>query len=82
MTDDVALQRRVLEILAAMLQVPQAELSPESSRDSVERWDSLKHMHVMLALEEEFGVEFSDGELADLASVSAIVDVLRARTRG
>lgn len=82
MTDDAAIERRVLEILSAMLQVPQAELSAASSRDSVDRWDSLKHMHVMLALEEEFGVEFSDGELADLASVAAIVDVLRARARG
>ena len=62
--------------LAALLGVPASELSPDSSRHNLPQWDSLKHMHLMLALEESFGVEFDDRELADLDNVQALLDRL------
>jgi acyl carrier protein len=37
-------------------------------------------MYVMLALEEEFGIEFTDDEIADLASVSDLMNAMTAKT--
>ena len=69
---------RFFQVLSSILNVGRESLSPQSSRDSLEEWDSIKHMYVVLALEEEFSVEFSDDEIANLVSVS---DLMRAMSR-
>lgn len=66
--------------LSALLGVPASALGPQSSRQTVAQWDSLKHMHLMLALEEAFGVEFDDHELAQLDSAQALLDSLGQKT--
>ena len=38
--------------------------------------DSLKHMHLVLALEEEFGVEFEDDEVSGLATVADLTQAI------
>lgn len=66
--------------LSALLGVPAGALGPQSSRQTVPQWDSLKHMHLMLALEEDFGVEFDDHELAHLDSAQTLLDALARKT--
>jgi len=52
---------------------------PESSRDSLDEWDSIKHLYVMLALEEEFSVEFSEEEFTGLAA-RRLLQAIAAKT--
>ena len=47
-----ALEDKLLQVLSSILNVPRESLSLDSSRKTVEAWDSLKHMYVRLALEE------------------------------
>ena len=72
-------QTKFFAILSKMLNVPQVQLSLDSSRDTVAAWDSLKHLHLMLALEEEFGIEFSDAEMSDLKQASRLLVAVAAR---
>ncbi|NND00943.1 MAG: acyl carrier protein [Gammaproteobacteria bacterium] len=44
------------------------------TRDNTPSWDSLKHMEIFFALEDELGVEFTEAELATLDSVAKIVE--------
>jgi acyl carrier protein len=56
--------------------VPEQEIGDESSINTVEVWDSLKHMNLVLALEEEFGVQFSDEKIVEMLSVAQIVEAV------
>jgi acyl carrier protein len=67
---------RVLATVAQVMNVPVAELSDQSSPDTVAGWDSLQHMNLVLALEEQFGVRFSDDQVMTLLTVAAIVAAL------
>jgi acyl carrier protein len=71
---------RFFAVLSSILNVKPESLGPESSRDSLEEWDSIKHMYVMLALEEEFSIEFTDDEIANLANVSDLMHAMTAKT--
>lgn len=51
-------------------------INNNSSPDNIDNWDSLKHMSLIVALEEEFETEFSDDEIFNTMSYSLIVDVL------
>ena len=55
------------------------QLNEDSSPDTVENWDSLKHMNLILALEEEFNITFSDEEIVEMLSVKIIVKTLKEK---
>jgi acyl carrier protein len=73
-------EERLFAVLSSILNVPLESLSLDSSASSLQEWDSLNHMYVVLALEEEFNVEFSDDEIATLRSASSLRDALVAKT--
>ena len=51
------------------------------SRESEPAWDSLKHVELLFALEDELQLRFDEDELATLVSTDAIVESV-ARHRG
>ena len=67
---------KVRSITADVLQVPANQLMPQSSPDSIEAWDSIHHLNLILALEQEFGVQFEPEEVDQMNSVGRILDVL------
>jgi acyl carrier protein len=62
----------VLTVLAAVLK---CEVDLNSSRHNVPRWDSLKQIEIIFAIEDELNLEFSEEEMANLDSVAKIVDL-------
>lgn len=73
---------KFFSIVSAMLNLPRDQLSRASSRDTTGQWDSLKHMHLVMALEEEFAIEFDDSEVSELASAGALLDSISAKQAG
>lgn len=70
------MREKVFEIIAQVMNIPIESVNDDSSPDTIENWDSLKHMSLILTLEEEFGIQFSDEEIVEMLSVSLIIDVL------
>ena len=67
---------RIRDVLSAVFRLAPAAIGEDLSSDSLEAWDSLKHMQVVVALEQEFGVEFEDEEIPRLLSFRGIRDTL------
>lgn len=63
-------------VMATMLKVDASEIGVDSSMDNVPGWDSLRHMNLVLALEEEFGVLIPDEEAGNITSYKLIKIVL------
>lgn len=76
------MREKVFEIVASVMGVPVETISLESSPDTIEAWDSLNHMNLLLALEQEFGVQFSDEQMVELLSVEIILATLDEIGRG
>jgi acyl carrier protein len=68
MVDEAVLK----QIMGTILKVDPGVLGPSSSSDTIDTWDSLKHMNLILALEEEFGVSIPDDEAANITSYPLI----------
>ena len=67
------MKERVFKIFSQVMGIPREEISENSSPDTVESWDSVKHMNLILSLEEEFGMQFSDKEIMEMLSVELIL---------
>lgn len=74
------MQQRVYSVVSRILNVPLRSIDDSSSPDSLKTWDSLHHLQIVLALEEEFGVQFSVDEIGALQSVGTIIAILQERT--
>jgi acyl carrier protein len=70
--DDDALR----QVMATVLRVPADSIGPDSSMDTVPGWDSLRHLTLVLALEDEFGVQIPDEEAGSITSYPLIRLVL------
>jgi acyl carrier protein len=70
---------RVRRMVADVFDVPLETVLPESSPDSIEAWDSLHHLDLVLALEQEFGAQFTPEEIEQLLSVALIANIVAAK---
>jgi acyl carrier protein len=70
---------RLQQIVADIFQVPVEQVGPQSSPDNIETWDSLQHLNLVLALEQEFGVEFTPEEIEQLLSVELVACLLEEK---
>lgn len=66
-------------LLATVLQIPETRITDDLTMKDLETWDSLKHMELIVALENAFGVEFSFDEIVAMQDVNAIKRVLKRR---
>lgn len=48
----------------------------DSSAETIEDWDSLSHIRLVVAIEKEFGIKFAFGELQELKNVGEMVDLI------
>lgn len=70
------MKRKVFGIVESVMNAPPGSINEDSSSDDIEGWDSLRHMNLVLALEEEFGVEFGEEQILEMTSVRNIVAAL------
>lgn len=64
------------QIVADVFDVPVESVTPESSPETIESWDSLTHLNLMLSLEQAFEASFSPDEMAELTSVAKIAEAI------
>jgi acyl carrier protein len=72
---------RVQMVMADMFHVPVEQITEEFSPDNVEAWDSLQHLNLVLALEQEFGVQFTPEEIEQLLSAALVAELLEEKEK-
>jgi len=72
---------RVRTIVAEVLGVDEREVDEDTSAVTLAEWDSLRHMNLVVALEEELGVRFDDDVVTKITSVAAIREALAQARR-
>jgi acyl carrier protein len=67
------------DILADILEISPEEVTPETGVETVENWDSFRHLQAILAIEGEYGVQFDPQRIAELTTVALIQAELEAK---
>ena len=71
-------QKEILEIIAKTLNVDLNKISVDSSSETVDEWDSLGHLGILVALDKAFDGKLAGiPEMAAANSVNKIVKVLK-----
>ena len=54
----------------------EGDVTPATSRKDVPKWDSLQHVALVAAIEEQFGITLSMDEMVEIRSVKDICNIL------
>ena len=50
-----------------------------TTSDDIEDWDSLEHINLIAAVEQEFGVKFNMGQVVTMKNVGEMADIILAQ---
>jgi acyl carrier protein len=75
---------QVRSIASDIFSVTPDKITPESSPETIETWDSIQHLNLVLAIEEKFGVQLEPEDIEgmkNIGAVSALVEKLQSAAR-
>jgi acyl carrier protein len=70
------IEQKLKPLLARVMRVDAGAITAEASTDTIATWDSLNHMKLILALEEEFDIALDEGQIEQMTSVPKIIAVI------
>lgn len=51
-------------------------VSDATTADDIEGWDSLEHINLIAAVEQEFGIKFNMGQIVSMKNVGEMADII------
>ena len=56
------------------------ELTPETTANDIDDWDSIEHINLIAAVEDAFGMRFQMWEVSGMKNVGEMVQIIESRT--
>ena len=70
---------KLKQVVSDILEVDIDDINENSSPDNIEKWDSLSHVKLVMAIEVEFNVKLTPDDMMDMLSVKLIKMILAER---
>lgn len=75
-------QNEILDMMAALLEVPREQLNQDSNPETIASWDSFKHTVMLMAVEEKFGFRLSDDEMISVTNAAELIELVDRKVNG
>ena len=75
------MEEKIRMLMAEALRLPVERIGTDAAIGTVPNWDSTAHMRMMIALEDEFGINLDESrmiEMTSLAKIRSTVEELKA----
>ena len=72
---------RLNEVFQDVFDDDSLTVNPNTTAADIEDWDSLSHITLMAAVEDEFRMKFSMKEVVELKNVGEMVNIIAARRK-
>lgn len=73
------MESRIKNVMAAVFEISVEDINEESSPDSINNWDSLNLMNLVVSLEEEFDIELDDSDIVEMLNFKLIVSIIQEK---
>ena len=66
------MEEKIKTIMATVFGIDSQDIADITSPDNVDTWDSINHLNLVVAIEEEFEIEFDEEEIINLVNYELI----------
>ena len=67
---------KIIEIISSVLDIPESEINADMAFSDIPEWDSLIHVHIISAIEEEFGFNFTLDMMMDIETIRDVIEIV------
>ena len=71
--------KRLNEVFRDVFDDDDIVVTPKTTADDIEDWDSIEHITLIGAVEDEFGMKFKMGEVSGMYNVGDMLKIIMAR---
>ena len=68
--------KRLTEVIQDQLDLDDLTLTAATQATDIEGWDSLAHVRIMIAVEQDFGMRFQTAQITAIANVGELIDLV------
>lgn len=79
--DTKVIYARLNKVFRDVFDDDEITVGPKTTANDIEDWDSLEHITLMSAVQREFKVKFTMGEIASMKNVGEMADIIAARAK-
>ena len=54
-------------------------VNDQTTADDIDDWDSLEHINLINAIEQEFGIKFNMGQIVSMKNVGEMVSIIESK---
>ena len=73
------MEDKLKKLLAVMLGVDEGQIDENASVETINGWDSLKQMNIIVAIEEEFDIQFNEEESILSNSYQTLLELIKKK---
>lgn len=73
-------ENRVLKTFAAVFQKQDGEIKITDTKESIDKWDSISHLHLIMSLEDEFVIRLNTEDVVEIDSVKKCIEIIEKLT--
>lgn len=74
------MENKIKNVISSVFDVNINEISDDTNPDSLDNWDSMGHMNLIVALEEEFNILFDEDEITEMLNFKLICLIISEKT--
>jgi len=73
------MEQKLKTVMADVFEISPDKIDESTTMDSIEEWDSLKHIELLSTVEEKFGIELEMEELIEMITFDDIKRILTSK---
>ncbi len=79
--DSKVIYSRLNKVFRDVFDDDSISVTPKTTADDIEDWDSLEHITLISAVEREFKMKFKMGEISGMKNVGEMASIIAARAK-
>ncbi len=77
-----SMEQKVKVVMANVFKIDINEINEETSADNIDQWTSLEHVDLLVNLQKEFDIEFTDSQIVEMLSYKSVVQNVSTAIKG
>ena len=71
------MEKEIKKIMAGVFFIEESSIADNASPDTIDQWDSINHLNLIVAIEEAYDIEFTEEQMTEMLNLSLVIEVTR-----